>query len=253
MIKHRLSRLRRVAGIPSGLALAALATFYLLVNAVTYESAEVGGAVAVWGVTALVLVATGVLFGRWLRSISPALSPALDQPGSARLAERRGVIVVVGLDSAEPGTTFLRLMATATRIEYLALIATPQTEFRVVPALLNGLLPRSGRNVPASRIRVWDQNSAESLTSNEQSVSEAIAWMMRHGLHPSEIVVDASKGRRSMQFGALIAADHVRVELQYLAADWHHLDNRPRAGSEEFSVVREYWRAVGPDAVPIDD
>jgi hypothetical protein len=254
MIKHRFSRLRRIAGIPSGLALAALATFYLLVNAVTYESAEVGGAVAVWGVTAMAVVATGVLFVRWQRRVAPVLFPALDQPGSSRLAERRGVVVLVGLDSAEPGTTFLRLLATAVRVEYLALIATPQTALRaVVPTMINVLLPRSGRPVPTSRIRVWDQNSAESLTSIEQSVREAIAWMNRHGLHPSEIVVDASKGRRSMQFGALIAADSLKVELQYLAADWHHLDNRPRAGSEEFSVVREHWRTVGPDAEPLDD
>ncbi len=253
MIKYHLSRLRRIAGIPSGLALAALATFYLLVNAVTYESAEVGGAAAVWGVTALSMAATAVLFARWQRSVAPVLWPALDQPGSSRLAQRRGVVVLVGLDSAEPGTTFLRMLATAIRIEYLALIATPQTELRaVVPIMITRLLPRSGRTVPASKIRVWDQNS-ESLTSVEQSVSEAIAWMTRHGLHPSEIVVDASKGRRSMQFGAMIAADHLTVELQYLAADWHQLDNRPRAGSEEFSVVREHWRTVGPGAQPLDD
>jgi hypothetical protein len=254
MIKYHLSRLRWIAGIPSGLALAALATFYLLVNAVTYESAQVGGAAAVWGVTALSLAATALLFARWQRSVAPVLWPALDQPGSSRLAQRRGVVVLVGRDSAEPGTTFLRMLATAIRIEYLALIATPQTELRsVVPTMLTRLLPRSGRTVPASRIRVWDQNSAESLTSVEQSVSEAIAWMTRHGLHPSEIVVDASKGRRSMQFGALIAADHLMVELQYLAADWHQLDNQPRAGSEEFSVVREYWRTVGPGAQLLND
>jgi hypothetical protein len=43
------------------------------------------------------------------------------------------------------------------------------------------------------------------------------------------------------------------VELQYLAADWHQLDNRPRTGSEEFSVVREHWRNVGPGAEPLND
>ena len=85
MIKHHVSRLRRIAGIPSGLALAALATFYLLVNAVTYESAQVGGSAAVWGVTALSMAATGLLFARWQRSVAPALQPALDQPGSLRL------------------------------------------------------------------------------------------------------------------------------------------------------------------------
>jgi len=253
MIRHRLSRLRRIAGIPSGLALVALATFYLLINALTFESADVGGPVGVWGVTAIGAATTAGLFVRWQRSVAHVLSPVLDQPGSSRLARRRGVVVLVGLDSAEPGTTFLRLLATAERVEYLALISTPQAEYReVVPAMVNRLLPRSGRTVPASRLRIWDQNSAESLTDVEQSVSEAIAWMTRHGLHRSEIVVDVSKGRRSMQFGALIAADASQVELQYLAADWHHLDNRPRAGSQEFSVVREHWSDVGPTATPVN-
>src|SRR5664280_1902977 len=226
MIKHHMSRLRRIAGIPSGLALAALATFYLLINALTFESAAVGGPAGVWGVTVVGVVATGVLFVRWQRSVAPVLAlGSLDQPGSPRLAERRGVVVLVGLDSAEPGTTFLRLVETAVRLEYLALIATPQAEVRdVVPGMINRILPRTGRSVPASRIRVWDQNSAESLTNVEQSVTEAIGWMTRHGLHPSELVVDVSKGRRSMQFGALIAADTCQVEVQYLAADWHHLD-----------------------------
>ena len=48
MIKHHMSRLRRIAGIPSGLALATLATFYLLINALTFESADVAGPVGVW-------------------------------------------------------------------------------------------------------------------------------------------------------------------------------------------------------------
>jgi len=86
----------------------------------------------------------------------------------------------------------------------------------------------------------------------EQSVTEAIAWMGRQGLHASEIVVDVTKGRRSMAFGALIAANRADVEVQYLAAEWHHLDNKPRPGSEEFSVVSEHWDGVGPDSNRLD-
>jgi hypothetical protein len=45
--------------------------------------------------------------------VTDALAPELDRPGSVKLADRRGAVVLVGLDSAEPGTTFLRLLATA--------------------------------------------------------------------------------------------------------------------------------------------
>src|SRR5450631_1488937 len=145
MIRHHMSRLRRIAGIPSGLALATLATFYLLINALTFESADVAGAAGVWGVTAAGVLVTGALFLRWQRSVAPVLAlGSLDQPGSSRLAQRRGVVVLVGLDSAEPGTTFLRLLETAVRVEYIALIATPQAGFRdVVPGMINRILPRS--------------------------------------------------------------------------------------------------------------
>jgi len=55
-----------------------------------------------------------------------------------------------------------------------------------------------------------------------------------------------------MAFGALIAADRADVEVQYLAAEWHHLDNTPRPGTEGFSVVSERWDGVGQDAARVD-
>jgi hypothetical protein len=75
--------------------------------------------------------------------------------------------------------------------------------------------------------------------------------MQRHGLHPSQIVVDVTKGRRPMQFGALIAAERARVEVQYLASEWHHLDDRPLPRSAEFTVVHTHWSSVASDAEPI--
>lgn len=249
-----LARIRHVAGIPSGLVAAAAATFYLLVNALTSWSATEYGEPGVWATVVLSAALTTVLFMRWQRRFAATLAPArLDQPGTPKLAFRRGVIVLVGLDSAHPGTTFTRLLATAEQMEYLALIATPQAEVRgVVPALLGPLMALSGRDIASSRIRVWDRNEAEAMGDVEESVTEAIGWMGRQGLHASEIVVDVTKGRRSMAFGALVAADRADVEVQYLAAEWHHLDNMPRPGTEGFRVVSARWDGVGPDSTRLD-
>jgi len=253
-MRQALARIRYVVGIPSGLVVAAAATFYLLVNALTAWSDAEFGEPGVWATVVLSAALTTILFVRWQHRFSAALQPrTLDQPGTAKLALRRGAVVLVGLDSADPGTTFTRLLATAKRLEYLALIATPQAEVRgVVPALLGRLMAVSGRSMPASQIRVWDRNGAEAMGDVEQSVTEAIAWMGRHGLHASEIVVDVTKGRRSMAFGALIGANRADVEVQYLAAEWHHLDNKPRPGSEEFSVMSEHWDGVGHDSTRLD-
>ena len=231
-----LARIRHVAGIPSGLVLAAAAAFYLLVNALTSWSAAMAGELGVWATVVVSAAVTAVLFVRWQHRFAASLDPAkLDQPG------------------ADPGTTFARLLAAADRLEYLALIATPQSEVRgVVPALLGPLLALSGRNLVSSHIRVWDRNEAEAMADVEQSVTEAIEWMGRRGLHSSEIVVDVTKGRRSMEFGALIAADRADVEVQYLAAEWHHLDNKPMPGTEEFRVVFERWDGVGQDSTHLE-
>ena len=253
-MRQALARIRYVAGIPSGLVVAVAATFYLLVNALTAWSAAEAGELGLWATVVVSAAVTAVLFVRWHHRFAASLDPAkLGQPGTAKLALRRGVVVLVGLDSADPGTTFTRLLATAERLEHLALIATPQVEVRgVVPALLGRLMAVSGRSIPASQIRVWDRNEADAMGDVEQSVAEAIAWMGRQGLHASEIVVDVTKGRRSMAFGALIAANRADVEVQYLAAEWHHLDNKPLPGSEEFRVVSEHWDGVGPDSNRLD-
>ena len=92
-------------------------------------------------------------------------------------------VVLVGQDSADPGTTIARLLAVADRLEYLALVATPGSEVRgAVPALLGRLLAVPGRTLAASRMRVWDRNEAEAMGGVEQSVTQAIDWMGRHGL-----------------------------------------------------------------------
>lgn len=253
-MRQALARIRHVAGIPSGLVAAAAATFYLLINALTTWSAQEFGEPGLWATVVASAAVTAVLFVRWEQRFAGSFGPAtLDQPGTAKLASRRGAVVLVGLDSADPGTTFTRLLRVASRLEYLALISTPQANIRgVVPALLGPLMSVSGRSLDAGCIHVWDRNEAEAMGDVEKSVTEAIEWMGRQGLHPSEIVVDVTKGRRSMAFGALFAADRAGVEVQYLAAEWHHLDNTPRPGTEGFSVVSPHWAGVGPEAVRLD-
>lgn len=245
-----LHRLRHVAGVPSGLLTAVLFCFYLLVNALTYTSGDLWGNAGVWLVTVVSAVVV-VLSWKWQRRFAPVLRAAeLDTPGLVKLARRRGVVVLVGLDSATPGTTFARLCSTVEQLDYLALVATPQgMELGVVDTLLQRLLPASGKT-PLG-LRVWEHNEAESMASVESSVAEAIDWMLTQGLHPSQVVVDVTKGRRSMAFGALIAADHAGVEVQYLAAEWHHLDNKPRPGTQDFRVVKERWSGVGEVAAEL--
>lgn len=251
---HRaLSRLRHIAGFPSGLVVSFFFSFYLLVNAVTYLGAFAGAL----GVVVPLLVScliTATLVWRWQRKLATALSASqLDFPDESRLALRRGLVVVVGLDSANPGTTFLRLLAAAKECELVALVTTVQDdELGVTSDLVEKVMPLSGRSFPIGNVRLWGGNSAESLTDAENSVTEALAWLRRHGLHPSEMVVDVSKGRRSMQFGALIAADRASVEVQYLAADWHPLDNRPKEGTHDFFVVRTMWTEVSEDATELE-
>lgn len=245
------SRLRYVAGFPSVLVISFFFTFYLLVNAITYFGAFLG-----WpGVLIPVLISaalTTYLVVRWQRRLQ-ATSRARERLTTAnRLAERRGLVILVGLDSATPGTTLMRLLHEAEHVEYVALITSAEDDqLGVTSKILETLIPASGRELPHGQIRVWGGNNAESLPQIEESVGKAVAWMVRHGLHPSEIVVDVTKGRRSMEFGALIGADRSHVEVQYLAADWHHLDNRPRPGTEGFVLVRSIWNSVALDAQPL--
>jgi hypothetical protein len=244
-------RLRRIMGVPSTLVLAAVSGFYLLINAITWQTAKSDGELGVWASTGAVILLAGLLLLRYHRQVASALAPSLDRPGSDKLTDRRGAIVIVGLDSAEPGTTFLRLLATATKLEYVALVTTPQAVMRGVAATLEAQLQRAPQAFPHQQIRLWDRVNAEAMADTEQAVTEAINWMLRHGLHPSQIVIDVTKGRRPMQFGALIAAERARIEVQYLAAEWHHLDDRPLPGSAEFTVVHTHWATAASDAEPI--
>src|SRR3954469_4446511 len=113
-------RLGRIMGAPSTLVLEAVSGFDVLINAMPRRTAKSDGELGVWASTGAVIVLAGLLLLRYHRQVASALAPSLDRPGSDKLTDRRGAVVIVGLDSADPGTTFLRLLATATNLEYVA-------------------------------------------------------------------------------------------------------------------------------------
>lgn len=234
-----LARARVVFGVPSALVLAGVLLSQSIVEIVldhltTWQSTLAW--VGVWTVIAL------VAFDRWNRDLSGTIASTLGQSGQERLAARRGLVVVCGLDSDRPGSPTAKLLAACPNVEYLALIGTPETQMLgVAHRVVGELAPSMGVVMPATHVRVLEQgNNAQSVADFEQATTDAIGWMLRHGLDPDDIVVDTSCGRRAMGYGALIAAENHAVEVQYLACAWDPTTNTPVTGKEMFKVVRQH-------------
>lgn len=234
-----LERARAVFGIPSVVVIAGFLLTESLVN-IVINLLPNWQADAIWlaGCTAAALLA----FDRWNRSVSSTLrADRLGRDGDDKLTGRRGLVIVLGLNSQAPTSPVAKLLAACPNLEYLALVGTPQTQSRnVARDILETLAPSLGRQVPAANVRVFEQgNNAQSVADFEQATRDAIAWMLRQGLEPHEVVVDTSDGRRAMGYGALVAAEQAGVEVQYLALEWDHMGNRPIPDQEMFKVVRE--------------
>jgi hypothetical protein len=80
------------------------------------------------------------------------------------------------------------------------------------------------------------------------SVLRVVRWEM--AVDEGAGAFDAS--RRSVAFGAQIAANRADVDVQYLAAEWDYLDNMQGPGSEEFSVMSEHQDGVGANSASLD-
>ena len=242
-MRTQLNRFRQIVGMPNALAIATLLFGQSLLQLLESATDTVLHQLAV-----LVALGAGVLFlyRRFMRAATDGAA-VMGQLSTAKLARRRGIVMLVGLDSDQPGSDVAQLLRTAGDAEYLAMLGTPETLKRgVVARIRNQLLPALGRSIPSNRIRVWEQNmNAESIADFEQSTRDAVAWMLRQGLSPEEIVVDVSAGRRPMAFGALTAAGALEVEVQYLAAPWDAGTNTPIRSQRAFKVVREFY----PDEV----
>ena len=234
-----LARARVVFGVPSTLVVAGFVLSQSLVSIIL-------GLLPTWQAHLAWLAVCAVIallaFRRWDRQVTDTLMTAhLGQAGTDRLTHRRGVVLILGLESAATTSSVAKLLAAATSLEYLALIGTPETQTRkVAPEVLGTLAPSLGRHIPAAQVRIFEQgNNAESVSDFVQATTDALAWMVRQGLEPHEIVVDTSDGRRAMGYGALVAAEHAGVEAQYLSLAWDPMHNRPVPGVEQFKVVRE--------------
>lgn len=173
------------------------------------------GGELVW-LGALARVALWV-FVRWNASLAVNSSPSTGAP-TANLASRRGLVVLTGLNSDRPDSATARLLASVPSLEYLVLVGTPQTrERKVAQKVVASLLPLAGHRLDRRHVRILTDASADSVSGFEAATFEAVSWLGRAGLAPSDIIVDVSEGRRAMGFGALVAAQSLGVDTQFLA------------------------------------
>lgn len=232
-------RMRHAIGVPGGLALAVVLFTQLLgqvLDSVLDSTHDVLLAAAAVGGVVLLLA------GRWVRQL-PTLAKANDfgRPGTDRLPMRRGLVLLTGLDTATAKGPAAALLAQLPSLEYLAVVGSVETgEQGIGEKVCGPMLRAAGHDLPASHMRRWEFGNAESVSDAEQAVTEAIRWMLGHGLDRTEIVLDVSSGRRPMSYGAKDAADEFAVEAQYLAAAWDSVANKPLPGSQMFKVIRAY-------------
>jgi hypothetical protein len=232
-------RFTHVAGVPSALAVSALLFAELAGQAITDALDSPTGLACGLALTGATTV---MLYRRWEHAFTSASSrDDFGRSGNDKLARRRGLVLLLGLDSADPASAAAVLLARMPNLEFLALVGTPQTTEQKVPVrVLDRILPAAGHRLPSSHVRVWDFANAASISDAEQSTAEALRWLTGRGLAPAEIVVDISAGRRPMTYGAKDAADAAEVEAQYLAEEWDTVNNEPIAHTRHFKIVRSF-------------
>lgn len=188
------------------------------------------------------LVAAAAALGWGYDRARRARISAAGQPGTAKLRARRGLIVLIGLDSDDPTGPLAQLLDHTPTLELLALVGTPQTAERgIAERLTTNLLTAWGHPLETANVRVYEHNHAESVADNHHSVADAIRWMTNQGLRPGEIVVDVTKGRRPMGYGAIGAADAAGIEAQYLTWAWDTVCDAPILERQEFKLITELY------------
>jgi hypothetical protein len=242
------NRVRRLLGVHDLMLVAA----FLAANSFVEVTVDLLGGTSekiAWVV--LMAAATALLALRASRKLGP--TPELKGSdfgvwAGRRIGQRRAAVVVVGLDSDQPGGALAKLLAEATSLEYLALIGTHETRAGgVTERIVDRLLPACGATINGDHIRVWDHNNALSVGDFAEATGEALAWLARCGVEDRDVVVDVTAGRRMAGFGALQAADAAHVETQYLAFRWDHVAHRPVRDQPAFRVVSTYWSGSDRD------
>lgn len=159
-----------------------------------------------------------------------------------KLVHRKGLIVLVGLESAKLGRAAAPLFQSARSAEIIAFVGTPEVRAKgIFEELSERLMPAAGLNIPSQKIKTLDRGNALVISDFYEQTNEAINWMLSKGYQPSEIVVDISEGRRAMYFGAEQAARALSVEVQYWGAIWDPIQTVRIEGSKAFKVISEIY------------
>lgn len=231
------NRLRYIIGIPSALVLLGFLFTELMVQSLMtmFNNNKIALMVA----TLFVGAGLVALAWRWSQTFSASGAVGLQGTnGNAKLEKRRGAVIVCGLDSNQPKSSVAKLLQKLPNLEYVAFIGTRETDREnVIYSITHQMLPLAQPNLPASRVRSYQDGNSESISDAHGATETAIRWMLSHNLTPDEIIVDVTAGRRAMGFGANDAARDLLVEVQYLAQEWNHADNKPIDGTEMFKIL----------------
>lgn len=232
-------RLRHALSIPGALVLVAVAFVEVLgVETQILLNSHPKVLLALAALAALMLY----LANTWAAQLpTSGTTGEFGQDGDTGLPARRGLVLLVGLDSADPASAAAEVLTAATGLEYVAFIGDSATaELGITETLAGKIAPAAGLHLPASHQRRWEFGHAESVADAEEAVSEALRWMTGRGVAVEDVVVDISAGRRPMGYGANQAADRLRVETHYLTERWDRATNQPVPGTRQFKVVQAF-------------
>lgn len=246
-VRDNITLYKRILNVPrlEVLAVVLLAEMFsiILQNTFVTTQAQVAGI----GVVIAVLLYQA---HRMVRKSNQAVVTHVGVPGNRKVSNRKGVIALVGLDSAQDNSSMVKLLALARNMEYFALVGTPETkQTGVIDAITAKLMPAANIDLDDSHLSIVEWCNAESVESTNRAVSNAIEWMIQRGIAPKDIVVDITKGRRHMHFGAVAAAMTHGVEVQYLALAWDTRIDKPIKGQESFKIIAELYDD-GLDEIP---
>lgn len=233
-VKTTLTRFRVLLGVPSSLVVVAFFFATLVGEMLTDAVGSVQARLVALGV--LGVVAAGLVL-RWDSKLRSGRIGLVDD---TKLAHRRGLVVVLGLESDAPDSDVARLFTLTPRAEFVALLATPLVPGqRDVPREVESrLMPAAGMTLPSGHVKVIAEGGYQSVADFRNSTERAIDWMLSQGLNRHEIVVHVCEVSRHMLLGANQAADKARVETQIFSAPRD--SNGRRRNSGTFKVVEEY-------------